>query len=239
MKSINSTFSVILDGLSQVMFPDVCLCCGAEALKGDRLICSFCINRRFEDADPENSASASGVILPQNVCLQQALWKFDKGGELQQLMHALKYERLTAVGTQLGRVLARRAKKHPQVESSINRENSLLIPVPLHYLKFRKRGFNQAFYIARGIETVLAIPICPIDAVVRQKFTRSQTGFTLQKRLKNMEGAFRVREPEILKNKRIIIVDDVFTTGATSFELAQTLTEAGAGPIMVWTIAQA
>ena len=239
MEKITSLFSVMREGISQMMFPDVCLCCGMQALKKGRLICSFCIKKRFEDANPKNNYSSSGVILPDDVLIQHALWKFDKGGMLQRLMRHLKYERLTVVGSQLGRVLARRAIVHPHINDLMTHHQTILVPVPLHYLKFKKRGFNQAFYIAKGIASALDTPICSIDSVVRQKFTRSQTGFTLQKRLKNMQDAFRVNKPDIFKNTTVIIVDDVFTTGATSFELSKTLNESGAEKIMIWTIAQA
>jgi predicted amidophosphoribosyltransferase len=208
MSGMQSMISVVREGISQLIFPDVCLCCGQEALTGGRLICSFCVQKRFEDANPDNRHSSSGVILPSNVVWQHALWKFDKGGMLQQLMHHLKYERLTEVGTQLGRVLARRVRLNAEVNTVLQKSESVIVPVPLHYLKFKKRGFNQAFYIAKGIASVLDIPICPINSVVRQKFTRSQTGFTLKKRLKNMNGAFRIRTPQLFESKVVIIVDE-------------------------------
>lgn len=205
----------------------------------DEHLCTFCLHKRFEDANPDNNRSAGGVILPEMVEVQHALWKFDKGGILQNLMHHLKYERLISVGTQLGGVLARRALQNPIIRTFLEKSDTILAPVPLHYLKFRKRGFNQTFHVARGIEQELDIPICSLDAVVRSRFTRSQTGFTLEQRIENMHEAFRVRTPEVFQAKTVIIVDDVFTTGSTSFELAKTIKEAGPEAIMIWTIAQA
>ncbi len=158
---------------------------------------------------------------------------------MQRLLHELKYNCLVSIGRQLGKALARRVKKHPAVQKVLSGNNSLLIPVPLHYLKFRKRGFNQAFTIARGIDEVLDLPICKIDTVRRKKYTLSQTGFTLERRIKNMKNAFQISKPERVSGKTIIIVDDVFTTGSTAFELAKTLKKAGAEAIMIWTVAQA
>lgn len=227
------------EGLAAIAFPSICLCCGRETVKKDKYLCSFCLSEQFEDANPENKQSSSGVILPDKVTLQHALWQFDKGGNLQKLLHSLKYDRLTSIGRQLGKALGKRAKKHREVKSLIAEKDLLLVPVPLHYLKFRKRGFNQAFTIARGIEEVLDLPICKIDTVRRKKYTSSQTGFTLEKRIKNMKDAFHVSRPERIEGKMLIIVDDVFTTGSTSFELARTLKEAGVEKIMIWTVAQA
>lgn len=181
----------------------------------------------------------SDAMLPDAVQMQYALWKFDKGGMLQNLMHQLKYDRLTAIGHQMGETLARRLEAREIVQEELEKHDALLVPVPLHYLKFRRRGFNQAFSIARGIQKVLKISICRLEAVRRTKNTRSQTGFSLHKRVKNMKDAFYLARPNQIKGRLLIIVDDVFTTGATSFELAQTLDQADPEGIFIWTVAQA
>lgn len=229
----------VQEGLAEVAFPNVCLCCGHETVQKGNYLCTFCLNERFEDANPEHKMSASGVILPDIVAAQQALWQFDKGGDLQKLIHALKYDRLTSIGVQMGRALAARLKQHPFIQEALSQNHSLIVPVPLHYLKFRKRGFNQAFFIASGINEILDLPICGIDMVRRKKYTQSQTGFNLERRIKNMENAFRASKPKQITGKTIIIVDDVFTTGSTAFELSRTLKQAGAETIMIWTVAQA
>ena len=238
-KKIVNTAKGLSEGIGSVAFPNVCVCCGVETTEKDRQLCSFCKQERFVDANPENKPASSDVLLPETVSVQHALWQFDKGGMLQDLMHYLKYERLTGIGYEIGRLAGRRALKHPLLKSLKNDESSILVPVPLHYLKFRKRGFNQAFFIATGIESILDIPICDIDSVIRQKNTRTQTGFSIQKRISNIENAFKVKSPQIFKNKTAVIVDDVFTTGSTTFELARTLAEAGAKDIVILTAAQA
>lgn len=226
-------------GISSIAFPSVCVCCGLETTEQNRQLCSFCKQERFVDANPENKATSSDVLLPENVSVQHALWEFDKGGMLQDLLHYLKYERLTGIGYEIGRLAGRRALKHQTLRSLKGDEDAVLVPVPLHYLKFRKRGFNQAFFIAKGIESILEIPICKIDSVVRQKNTRTQTGFTIEKRISNIKDAFKVRKREAFKNKRVVIVDDVFTTGSTTFELARTVIESGARDVIILTAAQA
>lgn len=230
----------LLEGLSSIAFPNICLCCGLETTEDERNICSFCKEERFEAANPGHRISSSSTILPEGVVVQHALWLFDKGGLLQQLMHYLKYERLTTIGSELGRMLARSLQKHPAVEEIIERKDRLLlVPVPLHYVKFRKRGFNQAFIIAAGMQQVLQVPICSLKSVVRRKNTRSQTGFSLEKRITNIKDAFRVREADCFRDKYLVIVDDVFTTGSTTFELAGELRRAGCAEIVIATVAQA
>lgn len=229
-----------ISGISSVAFPRVCLCCGMETTEEERQICSFCKYDRFELANSDYKQSSSGVILPESVALQHALWQFDKGGLLQDLMHYLKYERLTGIGRELGVTLGESMNRHPGIVTiCADAEEVLLVPVPLHYVKFRKRGFNQAYFIAKGLQEVLNQPICDIRSVVRKKNTRSQTGFTIKKRIANMKDAFHIREPEVFSGKVPVIVDDVFTTGSTTFELAGKLKEAGCREIIIATVAQA
>ena len=239
IKKIVHTVKEFSKGVGGVAFPKVCVCCGLETTEQDRQLCSFCKEERFVDANPENKHTSSDVLLPETVSVQHALWQFDKGGMLQDLMHYLKYERLTGIGHEIGQLAGRRALKHPALKALKDDESVMLVPVPLHYWKFRKRGFNQAFFIATGIESILEIPICKIDSVIRCKNTLTQTGFSIEKRISNIKDAFQVNKPEAFKNKRAIIVDDVFTTGSTTFELARTLAEAGARDIVILTVAQA
>ncbi|MDZ7715826.1 MAG: phosphoribosyltransferase family protein [Balneolaceae bacterium] len=239
LKKIINTTKEIGRGISSIAFPSVCICCGLETTERDRQLCSFCKEERFVDANPENKHVSSDVLLPEIVSIQHALWEFDKGGVLQDLMHYLKYERLTGIGYEIGRLVARRAMKHPALQSLKESKDVILVPVPLHYLKFRKRGFNQAFMIAQGMQSILKTPICKIDSVIRQKNTSTQTGFTIEKRISNIKDAFRVNKPEAFKDKRAVIVDDVFTTGSTTFELARTLADTGISDTIILTAAQA
>lgn len=237
---MNNFYSILKQGVSQVIFPDVCVCCGLETTEKERQICSFCLDKRFEDANPENKLTTGDTLLPEGVLFQHALWLFDKGGNLQHLLHQLKYEQLTTVGIDLGRKLGLRVRRHPAVKKVLIRDETVLLPVPLHYLKFRSRGFNQAFKIAQGIQKIWSdVPILPVRAVVRSKNTRTQTGFSLSKRLKNLEGAFKIKNKYAVSGKTVVIVDDVFTTGATTFELVRTLKSAGCGKTGILTVAQA
>lgn len=240
-KTVSKISNFVKRGLAGIIFPNVCVCCGMEVTEREKQICTFCLLERFEDANPDNYKKSAAELLPEGVLIQHALWQFDKGGTLQDLMHQLKYDHLTQIGIQLGKQLASRAQKHPGIVSLLEQHEGqcILVPVPLHYLKFMRRGFNQAFKIAQGLEEILNISICDIKDVVRQKNTSSQTGFDLEKRNENMKDAFKVNNEEIFDNKLAIVVDDVFTTGATSFEFSGELLEAGASGVMILTIAQA
>lgn len=230
----------IRKGLARIAFPNVCVCCGRENTQKERQICSFCMENRFEDANPQNKRVSSDTLLPEGIIVQHALWQFDKGGDLQNLLHRLKYERLTTIGLDLGRRLGHLVAKHPLLTELFEENESVIQPVPLHFLKFRYRGFNQAFKLAQGFQEVWdEMPISRIKDVVRTKNTLSQTGFSLEKRLANLQDAFAVKNKEMIRNRVVIVIDDVFTTGATTFELSHSLLQAGSGPIIILTIAQA
>lgn len=230
----------ITDGFARIAFPNVCVCCGRENTQRQRQLCSFCLEGRFEDANPENKRVSSDSLLPEGIEIQHALWKFDKGGDLQDLLHRLKYERLTTIGVDLGRKLGQRVAKHSLLVDLFDRHDSVILPVPLHFLKYRYRGFNQAFKLGQGFREVWPeMPICDAGDVARIKNTSSQTGFSLEKRLDNMDGAFKVKNESLVKDKLMVIIDDVFTTGATTFELANCLMESDCGPIVILTVAQA
>lgn len=230
----------IVRGFARLAFPNVCVCCGRENTQRQRQLCSFCLESRFEDANPENKKASSDTLLPAGVLGQHALWQFDKGGDLQHLMHQLKYQRLTTIGVDLGRKLAQRVAVHPYFAELLEEHNPVILPVPLHYKKYRYRGFNQAFKLAQGFQSVWQeMTICEAKDIVRTKNTRSQTGFSLDKRIKNMQGAFRVRNKSVIEGRLVVIIDDVFTTGSTTFELAETLRLAGSGSVVILTVAQA
>lgn len=183
--------------------------------------------------------STSDVILPESVYQQYALWNFDKGGALQDLLHALKYDGLAAVGEEVGTLLGRRLMDHYLSDYVWPPEDYVLLPVPLHSLKLRMRGYNQARQIALGIERSTGIKIIEEDAVRRVRNTKSQTGFSVDKRMENIQGAFEIKVAHFITGKVVIIVDDVFTTGATTFELAMDCWENGTVACLIATVAQA
>ncbi len=228
-------FNYIRSSISELMFPKVCTICGMSLFKSQGFICSECANDRFESAIMSKS---DRINLPESVEGRFALWKFDKGGYLQDLLHKLKYHRLTGVGEDLGTLLGKGIKAKNMLVD-FEPDNTIILPVPLHDKKRRIRGFNQAFYIAKGMSEVLNYNIIRKGVVSRTKNTKTQTGFSLGKRRENIANAFKVVLPEKIESKNIIIVDDVFTTGATAFELVSELDKANVSKIFIATVAQA
>ncbi|WP_375579701.1 phosphoribosyltransferase family protein [Marivirga tractuosa] len=146
---------------------------------------------------------------------------FQKDTVIQHLLHQLKYEGNEAIGLLLGEIYGE------QLSDYFSNEWDLITTVPIHYKKQRKRGYNQSHKIAEGMSLKLNIPFEPIlEKTVNRK---SQTRKHRIQRFDNVESTFHLKIPkENLKNKRILLVDDVVTTGATLQACSQPLQKAGA-----------
>jgi ComF family protein len=147
-------------------------------------------------------------------------------------IHKFKYGRSISLGDALGSFMA--DFSFPDFDQA---EYSLLIPVPLHVKKLRQRGFNQSLLLARALGKKYKLPV-NFSLLKRSKFTLTQTGLHKNEREKNIKGAFIVTDKEKISGKKIILIDDVYTTGATINECAKTLIKAGAEKVAALTLAR-
>jgi len=138
-----------------------------------------------------------------------AQYYFVKESMMQHLMHQLKYKGNKELGRQLGRLMGYDLKKASRFNSI-----DLLVPLPLFPSKEKRRGYNQATILCEGIAEVMNVEISR-DAIIRTQFTETQTRKGRLERWQNMEGKFHLMIPEKIRNKNILLVDDVITTGAT------------------------
>lgn len=155
---------------------------------------------------------------------------FTDEGLLQHLMHGLKYQKKTNIGTYLGKCLGESLQQTSWASSL-----DLIIPVPLHRKKKWKRGYNQSLLIGQGIASVLGVP-CRDDLLLRTRNTESQTKKTRTERIANMKGAFDIKQSSMLAGKHILLCDDVLTTGATIEACALALLDKESVKISVATI---
>lgn len=227
----------LLEGLRSVLFPRVCVSCGDGLPGATNLICPFCSNNRFEDPNPDRESSLPGVIIPEGIAFLDAMWRFDRTGGLRELLHALKYDGLVTLGHELGALLYAHVFKFRYENEYWNAQNSYILPVPMHRARERQRGYNQAYELAAGFQQASGISILPQNTVIRSRYTRSQTGFSIDKRNRNIRGAFKVVDNSWLLGRNILIIDDVFTTGSTTFELVDVSLHAGATSCGILTIA--
>lgn len=154
-------------------------------------------------------------------------------GLMAELITRFKYQGATYLGRPLGMLLA----AYKDADFSLANID-VLLPVPLHPRRLRERGFNQSLLLARVISRVHKIPVeCTV--LERIRYTQPQTQLSGSEREKNMRGAFRVHKNYFLAGKNILLIDDVFTSGATVGECARVLKEAGARQVQVLTLARA
>ena len=149
--------------------------------------------------------------------------------ELRELIHLFKYGRIETLAKPLGKLLA----------SALPREQSfdVIVPMPLHWRKRWQRGFNQSALLAREIGRRTNFPVSGL--LRRVKNTAAQAGLTNARRRLNVSGAFQAKRRAALTGQRVLLIDDVMTTGATAASCARALKKAGAAQVTLLTLARA
>lgn len=203
-------------------------------MKGEENICSKCMlefPRAQYHLDPEN---ALFVRLNGRIPLKLAFafFLFRKGGRVQQLLHALKYSNHPELGEMIGEVYGQELQ-----EANLEQKFNVIVPVPLHASRKRKRGYNQSEEFAKGLSKSLNIPYA--DALIRTTKTETQTRKTKLSRWQNVSEVFQVKDLYQIRNQHILLVDDVITTGATIEACAQVLLDEGCSSISIGSIAYA
>ena len=151
---------------------------------------------------------------------------------VREVIHRYKYNRDLWFEPFLAELLLRQAVPALRAEKLAG-----IVPVPLHPVKEREREFNQAERLARPLATALGIPV-RTDLVRRDQPTRTQTQLDKHARADNVRRAFAPVRPKSLHGERLLVLDDVLTTGATTSAVARILREIGAGEVLVWTLAR-
>ena len=153
-------------------------------------------------------------------------------GVLRDLIHAMKYQRVYGLVTPLGRLLQSHFSAYWQEQKP-----HAILPVPLHRRKLRSREFDQALALASHLSQHVQIPLW-VDVLRRSRPTLPQVGLNAKERQRNVRGAFSVTNPSLCAGKTLLLIDDVYTTGATVQECARLLHQAGAACVEVYTLAR-
>lgn len=177
----------------------------------------------------ETTGDECGACIRNPPAFSRTLALFRYEDPVKYLIHALKFNRKLYVAHVLGELMAEHyAQQDPRAD--------MIIPVPLHTARLRERGFNQALELARPVAARLRIPV-NVHACVRIRGTAAQSDLSAEQRAKNIKGAFEVRER--CEGRRVAIIDDVMTTGATVDELTRMLIVHGVEDVQVWVCARA
>ena len=211
-------------------FPPLCFSCNNRLTDEESRVCHACWQsiEKIHPGDHTMRIMRERFLEDGSIDDFTSCYYFQEGGVFQRLVHSLKYEAVTKFGNELGRHIATAMKMHTDVE-----EIDALVPVPLHKLKQRERGYNQSESLCRGIAEILHRPV-ELSVVMRKKYTISQTHLSADERNQNVGDAFEVvpSKTRLVRGKTFLIVDDVITTGSTIQSVARTLKHAGAAKVI-------
>ncbi len=206
---MSGVFNIISDFFS-LIFPQVCPACGNNLYKQENSICTKCLYELPRTNFHLCKDNEVARLFWGRVKLEAAtsFYFYYKGSKFRNIIHQLKYKGQKDIGLYLGRLFGSELKHSDFTGVDI------IHPVPLHYKKLKRRGYNQSEYIALGISERLEKPVIT-NAVYRATDIETQTIKNRYERWENTEGIFIIRNCNKLENKHILLVDDVVTTGST------------------------
>jgi ComF family protein len=245
-----------LDSVTSVLFPADCRVCGDPLCGFSRVpVCDSCWNNLPLESGPVCSRcgeslaisdfgeSAAAECRPCRVsppAFVRAVSHGPYSGAMRPLLHLLKYDGLEPIAARIGELVARELARHDDLPPAMT-----VVPVPLFRARQRQRGFNQSELLARA--TVQAMrKVRPnwrgdvaAGVLERRRATQSQAGLSLSERRRNLRGAFFVPDDEAVQGREVLLIDDIYTTGATARACAWVLKRAGAASVWVATAARA
>lgn len=208
---LKRTIMLPIEGAFELLFPNTCnACLEIEAPHGE-IMCIACqakssISELHQHRENEFTRHFWGRVP---IYTGAAMYRFSKGGIAQNLVSQLKYKGNIAIGTYLGKQYGNVLKTQ-----ILYKQIDMIIPVPLHFRKEGKRGFNQSEVFGSALAESMGKP-CETKVLLRVKHTATQTKKSRQERLDNLTDAFHLKDGFKIEGKHILLVDDVLTTGAT------------------------
>ena len=224
-----------LQNFSELLYPKLCGGCGNHLYENEEVVCVYCRASLplSGECDFENNASEKLFWGKVSISAAASFLFFQKKSSTQHLLHQLKYQQKENIGEWLGEQFAYSLQSKGRFAAV-----EIIIPIPLHPSRIKFRGYNQCDAIARGMASVLQIPIVN-GVLTRSVATQSQTKKNRFQRFENMNSVFSVSQASAIKGKNILLLDDVLTTGATLISAAQVLQQAGCNKLFIGAIAKA
>lgn len=224
----------LIKDILHLVYPNLCVGCHLEAVDGQELFCIECESRLpitdFHSIPANEAMNRMSGGYP--FVSGASMFRFYPGGIVQNMIHEIKYKSQTNIARRLGRRYGELL-----LQSDVLKDIHCIIPIPLHPVKQRSRGYNQSNYFADGLSYIMKRYVVT-DALRRTENTGTQTAKKRYERLKTMMNAFELnRKAMTLQNKHVLLVDDVLTTGATLESCALTLAKVPGIRISFATIA--
>lgn len=224
----------ITNGILDILYPNTCPMCHC-ALPSDEVLCEACIAAlpRTEQHFLRGNSTEELFSSRKRFVRGGAFLFFEKGAPVQDLILKMKFGHAPEIGYFLAQ-LAAKEWKYAYFQAGVD----VIIPIPLHPKRIRERGYNQSYYIAKGLSEAWDIPV-DTEHVYRTLNNDHQASKRGKDRYTNVKGIFAVTHPEDLYRKHILLVDDVITTGSTVNECIKTLSVCRGAKISVFAIGKA
>ena len=243
MNSLFSKSKSMICDIVDFVFPPYCAVCESPLQSGEKVVCEDCFQSIRWITPPFCRSCGRPLKRAVSECKKcrknrlsltriRSLAIYDE--ILSSIIHLLKYEQKPSLAKRLGRMMSVLLLGDPVLSGVVE----LVIPVPLHPVRRRERGYNQSELLARALADSAGLPLLA-NALIRKRNTKSQTSLSPEKRFDNVADAFSVKQSDILKDKRILLVDDVMTTGSTLHSCAEALLSGGAQEVYGITCALA
>jgi ComF family protein len=224
----------MLQALLDVFFPDCCVGCGNVLPTQLTHICTEC-RLKLPRLPLDFSGGAVEKIFRGRVNFNKAyaFLQFNRGSRVQNLMHHFKYKGVKEVGVTVGQMCG-----HELQKAGFFQDIDFIVPIPIHKKKEAIRGYNQSFYWAEGLSNITELPVLK-EVLIKVEHTTSQTRKNRYQRWQNVASTFAVQQAEVIRDKHILLVDDVVTTGSTIESASIHLQKAGIGALSLLCMAMA
>lgn len=226
-------YSRIFEDFLALVFPQTCCLCKRSLFDFEDQLCKVCIaalpitNYHLRPQNNELVTKIMGLTKPN---LVMSFLRFSKKGASQSLLHQLKYKNKPEIGVEIGRLYG-----NILYENGFTNNWDQITPVPLHPVKQKKRGYNQSEQFAKGLSESMGIPV--VLSLIRVQYTETQTKKSRMERIENVAEVFDIDPNNEVHGKRLLLVDDVMTTGATLITCANVLLEKGSEVVDLAVIA--
>jgi ComF family protein len=232
---LKTLFTELAGDFVSLLYPHYCSACEDALVKGEDILCTRCLLEMPKSNYHHDTENPFYLKLRTRMPVKKvlALYKFNKNSRVQHLLHALKYRNHPEIGIALGKIYGDELRS-----IEFQNEIDLIVPVPLHGKRKRMRGYNQSEKFGRGLSELLKVE-CSDEVIKRIIKTETQTRRTKLQRWMNVKEGFEVALSDKVRDKRILLVDDVITTGATIEACGLELLDAGCKELNIGCIAAA
>ena len=217
--------TILYRSILDFLYPPICYICDSRLKESERLICRQCWSG-FSSYKGGIKIERKNLSVPGRKSFSECFALYTYSDKTLKLIHTFKYSKKKSLAKEIGKDL-----RHLLINNGFNSSFDYMLPIPLHKSKERERGFNQSDLLCRSASEESGLPFFS-DIAVRIKNNKPQSHLSYRERIENVKNIFRIKTPDKVINKNIIVIDDIITTGLTVNSLCDELKKSGAKNII-------